>query len=99
MYGSRESRDGLSYASNSLGYGNVLDDQRSSTIRLRQSQEAIEGTRFHRGMRVWELDTNRARLMTWNRIQYAEERVDEVVLVENGLVVDDNGISMETEGI
>ena len=44
--------------------------------------------RFHRRTRVWELDTSIGGLKTWKRVEYAMDRVDELVLVENGVVVD-----------
>ncbi|KAE8440310.1 hypothetical protein EG329_009107, partial [Mollisiaceae sp. DMI_Dod_QoI] len=43
--------------------------------------------RFHRRTRVWEIDTNTGCLKTWKRVEYARERVDELVLVEGGAVV------------
>lgn len=46
------------------------------------------GTRFHRRMRVWELDANTGSLKTWKRVEYNMDRVDELVLVESGAVVD-----------
>lgn len=46
------------------------------------------GVRFHRRARVWELDTSSGSLRSWKRVEYAVDRVDEVVLVESGLVVD-----------
>lgn len=49
------------------------------------------GKRYHRRMRVWELDTRGGGLKTWKRVEYAGERVDEVVLVENGTVLDSLG--------
>lgn len=47
--------------------------------------------RVHRRMRVWELDTNTGSLKTWKRVEYATDRVDELVLIENGAVVDPSG--------
>lgn len=44
--------------------------------------------RFHRRMRVWELDTSTGSLKTWKRVEYALDRVDELVLVQYGSVVD-----------
>jgi hypothetical protein len=38
-------------------------------------------------MRVWELDTSTGSLKTWKRVEYAVDRVDELVLVESGAVV------------
>lgn len=52
--------------------------------------------RFHRRMRVWELDTSTGSLKTWKRVEYAADRVDELVLVESGVVVDPLG--QEDEG-
>lgn len=46
------------------------------------------GMRFHRRARVWELDTSAGSLRTWKRVEYAMDRVDELVLVEGGAVVD-----------
>ena len=45
------------------------------------------GKRYHRRMRVWELDTSTGGIKTWKRVEYARERVDELVLVESGAVV------------
>jgi hypothetical protein len=42
-------------------------------------------------MRVWELDTSTGSLKTWKRVEYAMDRVDELVLVESGAVVDPPG--------
>lgn len=42
--------------------------------------------RFHRRARVWEIDTNTQGLRTWKRVEYARDRVDELALVENGVV-------------
>jgi hypothetical protein len=47
--------------------------------------------RFHRRARVWELDTSTGSLKTWMRVEYAMDRVDELVLVESGAVVDPPG--------
>lgn len=44
--------------------------------------------RFHRRTRVWELNTSAGDLKTWKRVEYAMDRVDELVLVESGAVVD-----------
>jgi hypothetical protein len=35
---------------------------------------------FHRRMRVWEVDGHRGSLRTWKRVEYCDERVDEIVL-------------------
>ncbi|ETS80399.1 hypothetical protein PFICI_07928 [Pestalotiopsis fici W106-1] len=42
--------------------------------------------RFHRRMRIWELDTASDSLKTWKRVEYAKERVDELWLVQNGTI-------------
>lgn len=47
--------------------------------------------RFHRGTRVWEFDKNTGSLKTWKRVEYAMDRIDEVVLVESGVVNDTPG--------
>lgn len=44
------------------------------------------GKRYHRRSRVWELDTNTGSIKTWKRVEYADERVDELVLVKSGEV-------------
>jgi hypothetical protein len=44
--------------------------------------------RFHRRTRVWELDTSTGGLKTWKQVEYAMDRVDELVLVKSGEVVD-----------
>lgn len=48
---------------------------------------------YYRRTRVWELDANTSGLRTWKRIEYAKERVDELTLVERGVVqvTDDTG--------
>ncbi|TRX95863.1 hypothetical protein FHL15_003417 [Xylaria flabelliformis] len=43
--------------------------------------------RYYRRARVWELDTTAGRIMTWKRVEYAKDRVDELLLVENGVVI------------
>jgi hypothetical protein len=43
--------------------------------------------RFHRRMRVWELNAKNGSLKTWKRVEYAESRVDEVLLVEKGVIL------------
>jgi hypothetical protein len=45
------------------------------------------GKRYHRRVRVWELDTNTGGIKTWKRVEYDRERIDEVVLVEGAAVV------------
>jgi 3',5'-cyclic AMP phosphodiesterase CpdA len=49
------------------------------------------GKKIHRRMRVLKLDTSTGSLTTWMRVEYAEDRVDELVLVERGAVVDSPG--------
>ncbi|KAF2632353.1 Metallo-dependent phosphatase [Macroventuria anomochaeta] len=55
--------------------------------------------RFHRGTRVWEISTSTGSLETWKRVEYAMNRVDELVLVENGTVVDTPGEEVKTEAV
>ncbi|KAI0436071.1 Metallo-dependent phosphatase-like protein [Xylaria telfairii] len=43
--------------------------------------------RFHRRMRVWELDTSNGILKTWTRVEYSEDRVNELVLARGGAIV------------
>ena len=48
---------------------------------------SYNGKRYHRRSRVWEFDTKTEMLKTWKRVEYARERVDELVLVEFGEIV------------
>lgn len=48
-------------------------------------------TRFHRRMRVWELNTNTGSLTTWKRVEYCKDRVNKLLFVEGGAVVDNFG--------
>ncbi|KAK0333726.1 hypothetical protein LTR02_016780 [Friedmanniomyces endolithicus] len=43
--------------------------------------------RYHRRSRVWELDAKTGSVTTWKRVEYASERVDELVLLVGGEVV------------
>ncbi|KFY26002.1 hypothetical protein V491_01495 [Pseudogymnoascus sp. VKM F-3775] len=52
-------------------------------------------TRYRRRMRVWELDTFTGSLKTWMRDEYDRDRVDELVLVESGVVVEPPGEQSE----
>ena len=47
---------------------------------------SYDGKRYHRRSRVWELDTKTGGIKTWKRVEYAGERVDELVLVKSGEV-------------
>ncbi|KAF2014141.1 Metallo-dependent phosphatase [Aaosphaeria arxii CBS 175.79] len=49
---------------------------------------SYDGVRFHRRTRVWEFDANAGSITTWKRKEYSKDRVDEIVLVKNGAVVD-----------
>jgi len=53
--------------------------------------------RFHRRMRVWELDTSTGTLKTWKQVEDATGRVDELVLLENGSVVSEHGDKREAK--
>lgn len=55
--------------------------------------------RFHRRTRVWELDTSTGGLKTWKRVEYDVDRVDEMVLVESGAVVDPLEKKMKAEAV
>ncbi|WQF76998.1 Putative calcineurin-like phosphoesterase domain, ApaH type, metallo-dependent phosphatase [Colletotrichum destructivum] len=46
------------------------------------------GKRYHRGARVWELVPRDGSLKTWRRVEHVMVRVDELVLVKGGAVVD-----------
>jgi hypothetical protein len=43
--------------------------------------------RYHRRMRVWELDINIGSITTWKRVEYAKEDIDRLLLAEAGAVV------------
>ena len=43
--------------------------------------------RYHRRTRVWELDTRIGIIKTWKRVEYAGDRIDNLVLVEGGKVL------------
>jgi hypothetical protein len=43
--------------------------------------------RVLRRTRTFEIDTSTGSLKTWKRVEYADNRVDELVLVESGVVV------------
>ncbi|KAH7414537.1 Metallo-dependent phosphatase-like protein [Phaeosphaeria sp. MPI-PUGE-AT-0046c] len=45
--------------------------------------------RFHRRIRSYEIDMNTNSLKTWLRVEYGSERVDETVLMENGVTAYD----------
>jgi hypothetical protein len=49
---------------------------------------SYDNKRFHRRVRVWELGPNDGSLKTWKRVEYVQNRVDELLLVEKGKVVD-----------
>lgn len=46
---------------------------------------------YHRRVRVWEVDTNAGRVTTWKRVEccgdQTKDRIDELVIVEGGVVV------------
>ncbi|KPM41102.1 hypothetical protein AK830_g5458 [Neonectria ditissima] len=48
--------------------------------------------RYHRRMRIWELDTSEESLRTWKQVEYSDKRVDELVLVEKGVVVEPSDV-------
>ena len=45
------------------------------------------GQRYHRRARIWEVDTKSGTISSWKRVEHFAERIDEIVLVENGAVV------------
>jgi hypothetical protein len=47
--------------------------------------------RYHRRTRVWELNTHSGSLKTWKRMEYHEQRIDELVLVADG-----EGVALDT---
>lgn len=44
---------------------------------------------YHRRARVWEVDTNEARISTWKRVEWGDTaaRLDELIVVDGGKVV------------
>ena len=44
--------------------------------------------RYHRRARVWEINSNTGGLTTWKRVEYTNDRIDELVLVEDSKLVD-----------
>lgn len=44
---------------------------------------------YHRGLRLFEIDTNQARISTWKRLEYGDiaKRLDEQIIVDSGRVV------------
>ncbi|KAI0382225.1 Metallo-dependent phosphatase-like protein [Hypomontagnella monticulosa] len=48
---------------------------------------SYDGKQFYRRTRVWELDLNEGGIKTWKRVEYDQERVDELALVEWGVVI------------
>jgi hypothetical protein len=44
---------------------------------------------YHRRLRVFEIDTNQARIVTWKRLEYGdtEKRLDEQIIVDSGRVL------------
>lgn len=59
------------------------------------------GVRYHRRMRVWEIDGNTGGLKTWTRIEYQVERTNELIPVQGGAVafLDDGPFSEGPEPI
>lgn len=51
------------------------------------------GHRYHRRTRVWEINTKTGGINTWKRVEYSRERIDELVLVEAGAVVNPSASS------
>jgi hypothetical protein len=45
-------------------------------------------TRFLRGTRIWQLDTSTGDLTTWRRVEHTMAKVDELRLVEHGVIVE-----------
>ena len=45
-----------------------------------------DGQRYHRRVRVWELNPSNRSLQTWKRIEYHSHRSDELMLVDDGIV-------------
>jgi hypothetical protein len=45
---------------------------------------------YHRRVRLFEVDTNEARIKTWKRLEYGdiEMRVDEQIIVDGGKPID-----------
>lgn len=47
---------------------------------------SYDGKRYHRRVRVWELESGAGKMETWTRVQYSERRIDEVVLAKDWVV-------------
>lgn len=47
---------------------------------------SYDGKRYHRRTRIWEIDTGTGSMKTWTRVEYSEERTDELVLAKDGAV-------------
>jgi hypothetical protein len=45
---------------------------------------SYDGVRYYRRMRMWEMDAGTGSVRTWKRVEYQEDRVDEMVLAEGG---------------
>lgn len=46
---------------------------------------SYDGKRYHRRVRIWEMDSNVTSIKTWTRVEYSEDRNDEVILVKDGV--------------
>jgi hypothetical protein len=44
---------------------------------------------YHRRLRVFEIDTNQARIVTWKRLEYGDtgKRLDTQIIVDSGKVL------------
>jgi hypothetical protein len=59
---------------------------------------SFAGKRYHRSVRVWEFDANTGNLDTWMRVEYAQDKVDSILLVRGGAVIDSPGEKDEGRG-
>jgi hypothetical protein len=57
------------------------------------------GNRYHRRARIWELHTTAGSLNTWKRVEYNKDKVDELALVNGGLVTDSTEGKMKAEAV
>ncbi|OHE92743.1 phosphatase DCR2 [Colletotrichum orchidophilum] len=48
---------------------------------------SYDENRYYRRTRVWEIDTKKNDLKTWKRIEYSNDRFEELILVEGGRII------------
>ncbi|KAI9686812.1 MAG: purple acid phosphatase [Bogoriella megaspora] len=48
---------------------------------------SYDGKRYHRRARIWDIDVQIGNIRSWKRVEYATEKVDEIILVDHGKIV------------